>query len=265
MAKPLSVQLYSLREEAKKDFVSVLKRVAKIGYKGVEPAGLWNLEPAEFKKIVNDLGMEIYSSHSPWARSTDLGEAMEMATALGLKTMVCGYGPNDFKDMESIKRTADLTNAMEEVLSRHGFTLFQHNHNFEFERIDGRLKYEIYAELCPNVKFEIDCFWSTSFGAEDAVEMLKLFSERTILMHIKDGLLKQKEQELKVTNGTLDRKIELRALGTGELDIPSLVANAPEQVSTIIVELDYCNIDMFEAIEKSYQYMVENGFGEGNR
>jgi sugar phosphate isomerase/epimerase len=265
MKRPLSVQLYSLREEAQKDFVGVLKKVARIGYKAVEPAGFWNLRPSEFKKIITDLGLAIYSSHSPWAGAHNLGEAMEIAGILGLDTIVCGYGPAEFKDLDAIKRTADSTNKMQDFLARNGFTLFQHNHNFEFERLNGKLKYQIYAELCPKVKFEIDSFWSTNFGAENAVEMLKLFADRTILLHMKDGLLKQTPEELKVTNGTLDRKIELRALGSGELDIKALIENLPEQVSTVVVELDYCNIDMFTAIEKSYKYMTENGLGEGNK
>jgi len=265
MLKPLSVQLYSLREEAKEDFAGVIKRVAEMGYKGVEPAGFFDLSPVEFKKIVEDLGMTVYSAHSPWARPNCLDEAMEQANMLDLKTIVCGYGPDDFLDMDAIKRTAETTNKMEEVLSKNGFTLFQHNHSFEFARIDGKLKYEKYFELCPNVKVQMDCFWSTNFGAEDAVEMLKKFSDRTIFLHIKDGLLKQKQQELKVTNGTLDRKVELRALGTGELDIKGLIEAMPEQVETVIVELDYCNIDMFEAIEISYKYMTENGLAAGNK
>ena len=47
MLKPIDVELYSLREYAEKDFAGVLKRVAAIGYKAVEPAGIWNLTPAE--------------------------------------------------------------------------------------------------------------------------------------------------------------------------------------------------------------------------
>ena len=69
MLKALGVQLYSLRSYAEKDFVEVLKKVADIGYQVVEPAGFWNLSPAEFKKIIDDLGLKILSSHSPWARS----------------------------------------------------------------------------------------------------------------------------------------------------------------------------------------------------
>jgi sugar phosphate isomerase/epimerase len=265
MLRPLAVQLYSLREKAQEDFVGVLKKVADIGYKAVEPAGFWNLRPSEFKKIIADLGLKMYSSHSPWAGSNNLGEVMEIASILGLDTVVCGYGPAEFQDLDAIKRTAEATNKMQEILARNGFTLFQHNHNFEFERIDGKLKYEIYAELCPNVKFQMDAFWSTNFGTEDAVEMLKLFADRTILLHVKDGILKQAQAELKVTNGTLDREIELRALGTGELDIKALIANLPDTVGSIIVELDYCNIDMVTAIEMSYKYMTENGLAAGNK
>ena len=53
-----AVQLYSFRDQCAKDFVDMLKLVAIIGFKGVEPAGFYNLSPKEFRKIVNDLGME---------------------------------------------------------------------------------------------------------------------------------------------------------------------------------------------------------------
>ncbi|NLE29466.1 MAG: TIM barrel protein [Phycisphaerae bacterium] len=265
MKRALAVQLYSLREEAQKDFVGVLKKVADIGYQAVEPAGFWNLRPREFKKIIDDLGLKIFSSHSPWAGSFNLGEAMDLADALGLDKIVCGYGPNEFKDRDSIKYTAETTNKMQAILEKNGFILFQHNHDFEFQRIDGKLKYQIYAELCPKVKFQIDSFWSTNFGTEDEVEMLKLFADRTILIHIKDGILRQAQQELKVTNGTLDRQVDLRALGSGQLNIKGVVENLPERIDNIIVELDYCNIDMFTAIEQSYKFMTENGFAAGNK
>ena len=135
--KPISVQLYSLREQAEKDFVGVLKRVAAIGYKGVEPAGFWNLTPKELKKIVTDLGMVISSTHSPWANPDNLNQVIEVASELGIDLVACGYGRNDFKDLDAIKATADKVNGMQEKLAAAGITLFQHNHDFEFERIKG--------------------------------------------------------------------------------------------------------------------------------
>lgn len=265
MKRKIAVQLYSLREQAAKDFIGVLKKVADIGYKAVEPAGFHNLTPAEFKKVIDDLGLEMYSSHTPWCNGTNVSESIDMAGVLGLKNVVCGFGPDDFKDLDAIRRTADTVNAMQQKLEAAGLTLFQHNHNWEFEKLDGRLKYEIYAELCPKVKFQIDAFWSTNFGANDPAEMVRRFADRMILIHIKDGLLKQEEQELRMVNGTYDRKVELRPLGEGQMDIPAVLAATPDWIDNLVVELDYCSIDMTEAIERSYRYLVDSGLGYGNK
>lgn len=267
MTKPLSVQLYSLREYAEKDFAAVLKRVADIGYKAVEPAGFWNLSPAVFKKMIDDLGLKMYSSHSPWARNADsIQEVIDTLGVLGLKNCVCGYGTADFANLDTIKATADNTNKMIEVLEKQGITLFQHNHFWEFERIDGKLKYDYYLEYCPKIKFELDCFWSTNKGTEDSVAMLKRYADRTIMIHMKDGVCTQNAAGGdKLVNGLLDMKIDLLPLGTGSLPIPDLIKNAPAQVDAIVVELDYCATDMWKAIEKSYQYMTSNGLAEGNK
>lgn len=266
MLKPIGVQLYSLRELAAKDFPNVLKKVAAIGYKYVEPAGFWNLRPSEFRKMIADLGLGMVSSHSPWARKPEmLGEAMEIASIIGLDKIVCGYGPDDFKDLDAIKATAENTNKMREILARNGFTLFQHNHDFEFQRIDGKLKYEIYKKLTPGLKYQIDAFWSTNLGTENPVEMLKIFADSTISLHMKDGVCKQHVDGKTMVNGILERKVDLMPLGTGTLPIREIVQAAPASVEAIIVELDYCTIDMMTAIEQSYRYMTENGIAAGNR
>ncbi|MDD4816851.1 MAG: sugar phosphate isomerase/epimerase [Victivallaceae bacterium] len=262
---PIGIQLYSLRELAQKNFPKVLEQVAEMGYKLVEPAGFFNLRPREFKRMIDGLGLGMTSSHSPWCRPGNIGEAMELAEAIGLKRVVCGYGPDDFKDMDAIRRTADATNTMNEILKRNGFELFQHNHDFEFQRLDGRLKYEIYREFCPGVKYEIDCFWSTNLGCENAVEMLKIFAADTILLHMKDGLVKQNVGGDKMVNGILDRKVELLPLGEGTLPIRELIASAPSKVEAVIVELDYCDIDMLTAVKRSYDFMTINHLAAGNR
>lgn len=265
MKKPLSVQLYSLREFAARDFWKELKFVADVGYKGVEPAGFWNIRPSEFRKVLADLGLEMYSSHSPWANPHNIGEVMDVAHAAGLKEVVCGYGAPDFEDMDAIKRTAEKTMYMKEILNRNGFELFQHNHDFEFARIDGRIKYDIYRELCPGIKFEIDSFWSTNLGKEDPVEMLKLFADDTIYLHVKDGFAEQKVEGNTMVNGILERHVELTPLGKGDLPIPQLIANMPSSVKAVVVELDFCNEEMHSALQQSYEYMTSNGFAEGNR
>ena len=76
--KPISIQLYSLREESKKDFVAVLRQVAEMGYSGVEPAGLHGLSPVEARRIVEDLGMVVSSNHGPWPNPDNLSEVIDV-------------------------------------------------------------------------------------------------------------------------------------------------------------------------------------------
>lgn len=265
MIRDIGVQLYSLREQAEKDFVRVLKLVADIGYKAVEPAGLWNLKPTEFRKIVSDLGMTLCSSHSPWARRANIPATIALAGELGLSKVVCGFGPDDFKDLDAIKRTADEVNEIQVQLAAAGLVLFQHNHNFEFEKLDGRLKYDIYAELAPTVKFQIDAFWASNFGANDPAAMVRKFAARTVSIHVKDGTFEHDPSQFKMVNGFLDRKLKLMPLGTGEMDLPAIVAATPDTVDTLIVELDSCIIDMEEAIRQSYLYLTERGLALGNK
>mgnify|MGYP001051289085 CR=1 FL=1 len=106
-AKPISLQLYSLREASAKDFPAVIQAVADIGYTGVEPAGFYGLKPRELRKIVEDQGMVISSSHGPRTSLDNLQEAIDAAGEFGLDLVSGGFGPEDFKDMAAIRATAE--------------------------------------------------------------------------------------------------------------------------------------------------------------
>ena len=266
MIRDLGVQLYSLREDSERDFPSVLKFVAETGYKAVEPAGLYGLTPKEFKKVCDDLGLRICSSHGLGLGTVaDVPRVVDMLGELGLKVAVFSFRAPAFADLDAIKHTADKVNEIQSALARQGITLIQHNHYFEFERLDGELKYDIYARLCPDVKFQIDAFWAGNFGAEDPAEMVRRFAPRTVALHLKDGTFEPDRAKWKTVNGKVDRDLKLRPLGTGVMDIPAVVAAAPETVDTLIVELDYCVIGMREALKQSYAYLTENRLGVGSK
>ena len=257
--KPLGVQLYTVREAAEKDFAKTLERIAAMGYKTVQPSGFWNVRPKVLRQIVEDLGMKINSAHSPEAGRYTMGEAMDLADNLGIKTLCVGYGPDAFQNMDKIKETADTTNCIIEIARKNGFTIFQHNHFWEFERLpDGRLKYQVYAEMCPELLFEIDAFWSTNLFQENEVEMMKLFADRTMLLHFKDG----KPRENPANNNPFER-CELCPLGKGRINIPAVLDAATDRVEEVLVELDTCNIEIFEALQQSYDYMTGNKLAAG--
>ncbi len=266
MKRTIGIQLYSLREYSKtrQDFIETIKRVAKIGYKIVEPAGLHDIPAKEFRSILDDLGLEMVSTHSPWAHTpADCQKIIDELGDLRLTNCVCGYGPNDFSDLDTIKRTADNTNAMLEIFSKAGITLFQHNHAFEFDRIGGELKYDIYLRMVPGVKLELDAYWTNNFGAESPVEMVKKFRDRMVLLHLKDGPFRQDANEQTYKNGILDRKITLCPLGQGDMEIERLLEETPDSIKEVIVEHDYSNKEMWQTVTESYEYMTKNGFCVG--
>jgi len=250
--KPISVQLYSLRQEAQEDFVGVLKQVAQMGYKGVEPAGLFGLAPQEVRRIVGDLGMVVSSNHGPWPSRENLSEVIDVAGGLGTQLVVSGFGQDDFKDVDAIRATAETVNFMVEKLSAAGLTLALHNHWWEFREIEGRLAYDVLMELSPGLQCEIDTYWAANFGAVDPAEQVAKYKARTPLLHVKDGPLVQGEPHV--------------ALGAGKMDIPAVIQAAdPEVLEWLVVELDECATDMAQAVAESYAYLVENALGEGNK
>jgi len=252
MPAPISVQLYSLRAETPNGFEEVLARLADIGYAGVEPFQLHGLSPRAFRAQVEGLGMHISSSHYPWANRSEISHMVEVLGELGLHRAAGGFAPDDFKDAEAVKRTADSANLIIDALAPSGLGLFLHNHWWEFGLIDGRPAYHLFAELCPRVEFEIDTYWAANFGACDpAVEVARV-RDRTPLLHIKDGPLEPKKAHV--------------AVGSGRMDIPAVVRAAdPDRLEWLIVELDACDTDMFDAVAESYRYLTTNGLAEGTR
>ncbi len=250
--KPISLQLYTLREDSQKDFRKVLEQVAEIGFKGVEPAGLYGMTPREFRTQVNGLGMVVSSSHGPWASPDNLQEVIDTAGELGTELVSSGFGADAFSSLDAIKNTADMVNGMYETLSKSGLTLFLHNHWWEFEEIEGDLAFRHLAKLCLDVQFEIDTYWAANFGKVDPVAIVKEYADRAPLLHIKDGPLVKEELQL--------------PLGCGNMDVPAVIAAAnPAVLQWLVVELDSFGGEMLSAVEESYKYLVENGLGMGNK
>ncbi len=267
--KPISIQLYTLREQTAKDFPAVLKRLAAIGYKGVEPAGFFSFTPKDFRAFVEDLGMTVSSTHSPWVRPETVSEAIEVAGVLGVKYITAGYGADDFATLDAIKKTAETTARLNEQVTKAGLTLVVHNHAWEFEKIEGRIKYEIFAELCPDVKFELDTYWAANFGENSALEMVRRFADRSPLLHIKDGPMLRPQSSYNSQTDQLEvtatQSTSLLPLGKGRNDIEGIIAAMnPAVTEWLIVEQDNSDTDMFECVEESYRYLTGRGLAAGN-
>ena len=172
MTKPISLQLYTLREQSEQDFRAVVDRVAEIGYAGVEPAGLYGLKPAEFRSIVEDNGMRVSSAHirDRLDDADTVNRVADEMAEMGAPFMVLPFLPPDkFTSPEGIEKMAGVLNGAVEAAESRGMTLGYHNHYFEFVTVDGKSAFDLFLDaLDPRVVLEIDIYWAQTGGSDPA-------------------------------------------------------------------------------------------------
>ncbi|MBR5868676.1 MAG: sugar phosphate isomerase/epimerase, partial [Clostridia bacterium] len=89
----IALQLYSLRDDAKVDYVAAVKAAGQVaGYTGCEFAGYGGLNPDEMKALLAEAGLEPIGTHLGIdALRNNLAGEVAYAAAVGIKTAVCPY------------------------------------------------------------------------------------------------------------------------------------------------------------------------------
>lgn len=249
MPRPISIQMYSLRERAKVEGLpKMLKLVADMGYAGIEFAGYGGLAPAELKKVCDDLGLQVSGAHASVYDVAKAQEVIDAAKALGATCVGGGFGPKDFETEDQIKANADKANAAIEKISAAGLKVYYHNHWWEW---DAPNKGDLLFERCPKLYAQWDIYWLQTAGADPAAT-IKKYADRTLLLHVKDG--------------PCDREQPMTAVGKGIVKTKEALAAADEtKAEWYIVELDRCGTDMAEAVRESYTYLTGNGLATGRK
>ncbi len=242
MAKRIALQLYTVRDQAAKDYEGVIREVAKMGYTAVETAGFPGSTAHAAAKLFNELGLTVTSAHVPLPLGEKKQEVLEMMEALGKPMLVCTQiGRDDVKSMESLKRLCDRLNEGYQVARDNQIAFGIHNHWWEFGELDGRLVHHIMLDLLvPEITFELDTYWIQVAG-RDPVEYIKALGSRVPLLHIKDG--------------PATHNAPMTAVGDGVVDIKGILDAAVPDVWQI-VEMDSCATDVMEATRKSYNFLA---------
>ena len=251
MKRPISIQLYSLRKRAENDLAGVLRDIAETGYTAVETAGLNGKSPAEFRRMLDDVGLSASSAHVPLVTRENLNQVVDTAKTLGCKYCISGLGPNEFKTIDSIEIAASQFEAASELLKPNGLEMGYHNHWWEFDLVNGRYGYNRFFELCPGVFSELDIYWCCNFNRVDVPSVVKAHKKRIKVMHVKDGPLVQGEPHT--------------AVGSGRMNIPAIVKAAGKDTEWLVVELDDCATDMTQAVRDSYTYLKKARLGVGTK
>src|ERR1700749_2253366 len=91
---PMGLEMYSVREELKKDPQGTVRAVAQMGYQGLEfyaPYFEWTPAQAkDMKKLLDDLGIRCFSTHndSSYFNKEKIQQAADLNAILGSKYMV---------------------------------------------------------------------------------------------------------------------------------------------------------------------------------
>jgi len=251
-APPIGVQLYSLRNSLTDDFDGVIRKVADIGYIGVEPYGGLPVSVEHAATLFKELGLQVPSMHCPLPLGDDQRKVLDMAAAYNCRRIISPWLAEErFATLDEIRRSCDLFNEANRVANDNGLSFGIHNHWQEFATIDGRVVYEVMLDyLEPTVFFEVDVYWVKTAGP-DPVAVIKRLGSRAPILHIKDG--------------PTGRNIPMTAVGDGTLDIPAIIAAGADDAEWLIVELDdYAGV-MMEAIDKSYHYLIGKGLARGTK
>ena len=240
--KPLGIQLYTLRDEMAKNVPATFQKLARIGYSEVEFAGYFDYDADSIRGLLDEYGLAAPSSHVPLQLlQSEPEKTIEFASAVGHRYIVVPWLAEELRQsIDRYRRTAETLNSLGEKCKAAGIEFAYHNHDFEFDEIDGQVPYDILLnEADPElVKMEMDVYWVSKAG-KSPLHYISEWPGRFPLWHIKD---------MSSDGSMVD-------VGDGEIDFPALFEQRDKAgLRHGFVEHDRPD-DAFQTAERSFKYL----------
>jgi sugar phosphate isomerase/epimerase len=225
------VQLYSIKDDMKKDPMSTLKQLAAMGYKHVEHANYVNRKfygwtAKEFKQILDDLGLKMPSGHTVLGKAhwddskndfTDTWKyTVEDAAICGQQFVISPWLDNTWRNSEStLKKYMDVFNKSGGLCKQSGMRYGYHNHDFEFsEKLGDKTVYDhIMENTDPDLVIQQLDIGNLYNGGAKAIDIVKKYPGRFQSMHVKDEITSKEGNE----------KYESTILGTGIVPVKEVI------------------------------------------
>ncbi|TDB67516.1 sugar phosphate isomerase/epimerase family protein [Arundinibacter roseus] len=216
---------YTYRASFAKDVAATLDTIKALGITNMEFSNLFGRTAAEIRQLLDERGMRCTSFGVGYPDlQNKLAEVGKNAQTLGASFVRVAWVPHKGPfTLDLAKQTvADFNSFGKQLKEQYGLTFCYHNHGYEFELHEqGTLMDYIIQQTNPDyVSFEIDILW-TYFPGADPAALISKYPTRFKLMHLKDlrkGVIGNLSGGTPVTNDV--------ALGTGQIDIPSVLRAA---------------------------------------
>lgn len=188
---PIGLELYSVRDELKKDPEGTVRAVAQMGYQCVEfysPYFDWTEPQAtSMRKLLDDLGIHCYSTHNSeeYFSKDKISRARDLNLTLGTKYMVMASS-NPKPGIDGWKAIADELNSAADFLAPAGLKTGYHNHQPEFKTQDRVRPIEVLAKNTkPSVMLQLDVGTCLNSGVDPAA-WIRSNPGRIRSIHLKD-------------------------------------------------------------------------------
>ncbi len=273
-AKPktlVGIQLYSVRDEMKADPLGTLKQIAGMGYKHVEHANyvdrkFYGYPAAEFKKVLNDLGLSMPSGHTVlgpkhWdAAKNDFTDSwkytVEDAATLGQNYVISPWLDQSLrKSKDDLLRNMEIFNKSGELCKKSGMKFGYHNHDFEFsEKFGDETMYDIMLKNTdPDLVMQQLDIGNLYNGGANAAEVVKKYPGRFESLHVKD--------EIKAEGG--NEKYESTILGKGIVNVREVIDLCKKSGGTfhyIIEQESYQGKTPIASVKEDLEIMKQWGY-----
>jgi sugar phosphate isomerase/epimerase len=235
-----------------------LKQIAAMGFGEVENFGyngkFFGMEASEYKKVLDEHGLVAPSGHylygnfgnkqNPGTVLFGWEKAVADAKAIGQTYMAIAFlMPEERTSIAAYKKIAADLNKAGAICKKAGIQLCYHNHDFEFQELEGQIPFDILAnETDPGlVKFELDLFWVSKAG-KDPIALFKQYKGRVALWHVKDMDNTPNKNFTEVGSGVIDYKRIFKHAKTAGM-------------KHFFVEQDVCPGAPLDSIRKSIAYV----------
>jgi len=229
----LASPLFIVREDCARDLYGSLRRIAEIGYDGVEFLGFFGCAPSEIRKALDGYGLRAVGNHIGLDNFyNDIERTLEDHEMLGCKYItVGGISPGGMPGGPDFTGTAAKIAALAEASRRRGIVLLYHNHAEELLRKTGGVELlEALADGVPaeDLQLELDLGW-IAIGCGDVAHYLEKYKNRCPVLHLKDfyadntALIGLPGDFLPARGGPGRGRFEFRPTGYGIMNYPALL------------------------------------------
>jgi sugar phosphate isomerase/epimerase len=213
----IGVQLYSLRDDAKRDLERTIADIASAGYHDVELLGSMNnfgMPPAKLRAILDRNSLRASSTHVGGNALDDLQHQFDDAQTLGHEYITVASLPIAKPGkLDDYRRWADRLNEAGRVARERRIWIAFHNHADDFVVIDGQVAYDVFtARTDPSVvRLQLDT-GNLAMAGRDPMEYMKRLGDRYWLFHIKDVPRLGAEADTELGKGIIDFRALLRSI-----------------------------------------------------